>query len=389
MASEDYYELIGVSKSASADEIKKAYRKKALKYHPDRNKDDKHAEEMFKKISEAYEILSDAQKRQMYDQYGAEGVKQQFGGGGFQWSNFTHADEFSDIFESFFGGGRSSYSSGGGGGGIFDSFFGGGRSKENGQRGSDLRASIEIDFMEAVKGTEKEIKINKLETCVTCKGSGAAAGSKPSICKHCNGAGQVRVSQGFFAVAQACPVCKGRGKVIEKPCKECHGEGRIRKTKNLKIKIPAGIEDNSRLKVSGEGEAGTQGAPRGNLYVIISVKEHKLFMRDGNNVVCDVPISFPKAALGCEIEAPTVQGSVMLKVPQGTQSGKLFRLRGKGIKNLHGYTGDHFVRIIVETPANLKKEQQELLQKFAEACGESVHPHSASFFDSVKNLFKK
>ncbi len=381
MASEDYYELLGVSKNASADEIKKAYRKQALKFHPDRNKEDKHAEEMFKKVSEAYEVLSDTNKRQMYDQFGAEGVKQQFGGGGFQWSNFTHADEFSDIFESFFGGGT--------GGGIFESFFGGRRSRSGGQRGSDLRAGIEIDFMEAVNGTQKEIKINKYESCSVCKGSGAEPGTKPSTCKHCNGAGQVRITQGFFAVSQPCPVCKGRGKVIENPCKECHGEGRVRKTKKLKIKIPAGIDNNSRLKVAGEGEAGTQGAPHGNLYVIISVKEHEIFMRDGNNVVCDVPISFPKAAMGCEIEAPTVQGSVMLKVPAGTQSGKLFRLRGKGIKNLHGYTGDHFVRIIVETPANLTKEQQELLQKFAEACGESVHPQSKSFLDSVKNIFKK
>jgi len=383
---DDYYDILGTSRSSSADEIKKAYRKKALKYHPDRNPDDKKAEDLFKKVSEAYEVLSDPQKKQMYDTYGAEGVKQQFGPDGFNMSDFTHADEFSDIFESFFGGGG-----GGGGGGIFEQFFGGGsrRTRSGGMRGSDLRVDIEIDFMDAVKGTERQIEINKHDLCGQCKGTGAAPGSKPQVCKQCGGAGQVRVSQGFFSVAQACPVCSGSGQVIEKPCPGCSGNGRVQRHKKLNVKVPAGIDNGSRLKVTGEGEAGSRGAPAGNLYVVIHVKEHELFHREGDNVICEVPISFPQASLGCELEVPTVNVAVILKVPQGTQSGKLFRLKGKGIRNIHGATGDQYVRVMVETPKDLNKKQKELLKQFAEACGETAHPHSKGFFDAVARFLKK
>jgi molecular chaperone DnaJ len=376
---DDYYQILGVERASSPDAIKKAYRKKALQYHPDRNPDDKKAEDMFKKVSEAYEVLSDPEKKKLYDTYGAEGVKQQFGSGGFQWSDFTHADEFSDIFESFFGGS------------IFEQFFGGGarRTRSGGMRGSDLRMDIELDFMDAVKGSERPIEITKHETCPACSGSGAAKGSKPATCRHCGGAGQVRMTQGFFSVAQACPVCNGSGQVIEKPCQTCNGNGRVQKRKKLNVKIPAGIDNGSRLKVAGEGEAGTRGAPPGNLYVVVHVREHELFHREGDNVICEVPVSFPRAALGCEVEVPTVYGSVLLKVPPGTQSGKLFRLKSKGIRNIHGITGDQYVRVLVETPRNLNKKQKELLKQFADSCAETVHPQSKGFFDMVSRFLKK
>lgn len=375
MASEDYYSLLGVDRSASLEEIKKAFRRMALKYHPDRNPGDKAAEEKFKKISEAYEVLSDPEKRRLYDQYGAEGVKQTFGAGGFQWSDFTHADEFADIFEGMFGGG------------LFEQLFGGTR-RGGVQRGSDLRVDIEISFMEAVRGVEKTLEITKHDTCSACVGSGAASGTRPSRCRHCGGHGQVRVTQGFFTLAQTCPVCRGSGQVIEHPCSTCRGSGRVERRKVLKVKVPAGIEDGARLKIAGEGEAGVRGAPPGNLYVVVHVKEHEFFKRDGNHIICDVPISFPKAALGCEIEVPTIHGPVMLKIPPGTQHDKIFRLKGKGIRDMQGQVGDHFVRIKIETPTNLNAKQRELLERFAEACGESVHPQSTGFFDAVAKFFK-
>jgi len=380
MPQEDYYQLLGVPKTASADEIKKAYRKQAMKHHPDRNPGDKKAEDAFKRISEAYEVLSDPGKRRMYDQYGVEGVRQSFGSGGFQWSDFTHADEFADIFENMFGGG------------LFESLFGGGGGRGHGRtpRGSDLRTDIEIDFMDAVTGVERQIEVTKPEACTACGGSGAAPGSRPASCRQCGGHGQVRTSQGFFSIAQTCPVCHGAGQMIEHPCQTCHGAGRVQRRKKLKVRIPAGIDDGSRLKVTGEGEAGVHGGPAGNLYVIIHIKQHEIFHRDGDNVVCEVPISFPKAALGCEIEVPTVHGHVMLKITARTQSGKLFRLRGKGIRNINGYeTGDHFVRIVVETPAHLNAEPRALLEQFAAACGEATTPHSKSFLDAVSRFFKK
>ena len=378
---EDYYNILGISKNASADDIKKGYRKKALKYHPDRNQGNKEAEETFKQISEAYEVLSDPEKKKLYDVYGAEGVKQTFSPGGFQWSDFTHADEFSDIFENVFGGN------------IFEQLFGGGggarRTRSGGMRGSDLRTDVEIDFIDSVHGIERTIELNKQDTCSACSGSGAAHGSSPTVCRHCGGAGQVRMTQGFFSVAQPCPVCKGQGRVIEKPCPTCSGAGRVQRHKKLNVKIPAGIDNGSRLKIAGEGEAGTNGAPAGNLYVVIHVREHELFHREGDNILCEVPISLPKAALGCDIEVPTVNGAVILKVPPGTQSGKLFRLKGKGIRNIHGHVGDHYVRVIVETPKNLNKKQKELLKEFAESCGESAHPQTKGFLDAVTRFLKK
>ena len=388
MSQEDYYQLLKISKTATADEIKKAYRKKALKYHPDKNQGDKHAEEMFKKVSEAYEVLSDDNKRGMYDQYGAEGVKQQFGAGGFQWNNFSHADEFGDIFESFFGG-----RGGGGGESIFETLFGGGgggtrRTRTGGQVGSNLRVEVQIGFMESVSGTEKQIEITKPDVCKKCSGTGAQAGCKPTSCKHCGGHGQVHVTRGFFSVAQACPICKGTGVVIEKPCNDCHGTGRVRKKKKIKIKIPAGVDNGSRLKISGEGEAGTLGAPAGDLYVIIHVSEHEIFHREGNNVICEVPISFPQAALGCQIEIPTVHGTVMLKIPTATQSGKLFRMKKKGIRDLHGYTGDQFVRINVETPTSLTRDQKEMLKNFDKSCSKTSHPNMNKFLNTIANVFK-
>lgn len=377
MANEDYYSLLGVDRSASTDDIKKAFRKLALKYHPDRNPGDKSAEERFKKISEAYEVLSDPDKRHLYDQYGPEGVKQTFGAGGFQWSDFTHADEFSDIFEGMFGGG------------LFEQLFGGTRRGSGGQqRGSDLRVDVEISFMEAVRGVDKTIEITKHDTCSACVGSGTAPGTRPSRCRHCGGHGQVRVTQGFFTIAQTCPICRGSGQVIEKPCSTCHGSGRVERRKALKIKIPAGIDNGARLKVAGEGEAGARGAAPGNLYVVVHVKEHEFFKRDGHHIICDVPISFPKAALGCEIEVPTIHGPVMVKIPAGTQHDKIFRLKGKGIRDMQGEVGDHFVRIKIETPTNLNREQRALLEQFAAACGESVHPQTSGFFDAVAKFFK-
>jgi len=378
MAHDDYYHLLGLARTATPEDVKKAFRKMAVKYHPDKNQGDKQAEEMFKRISEAYEVLSDPDKRRLYDQYGAEGVKQAFGGRGFQWTDFTHADEFSDIFESMFGGG------------LFESLFGGTRrTRDGGQRGSDLRLDLEIDFMDAVNGVERQIEISKHVHCSECGGSGAAPGTKPAACRHCGGAGQVRLSQGFFTIAQPCPVCRGAGRVIEKPCRACAGSGLVAQRKKLKVKIPAGVDTGARMKVSGEGEAGTRGAPAGNLYVMLHVRAHDVFQRDGDNIVCEVPLSFPRAALGCEIEVPTVHGPMVLKVPPGTQSGKLFRMKGKGMRNLEGYQGDHFVRVLVETPTNLNQEQSELLQHFAAACGETVHPQSQSFFEKVARLFSK
>lgn len=372
---DEYYKLLEVEKTATQEEIKKAYRKMAMKYHPDRNPGDKKAEEMFKKVSEAYEVLSDPQKRQQYDQFGAEGMKQQFGPGGFQWSNFSHAQDadFGDIFGNL--------------GDLFGGLFGGEVRASN--QGASLRVRATVTFMEAVNGTEKVISITKPETCPTCGGSGSEPGSKTVNCPKCKGAGRIRIQSFFGMMEQPCSNCAGTGKVAEKPCHECRGEGRVKQSKKIKLKIPAGVDDGSRLKMRGHGEAGIKGGPAGDLYIDIQVKPHELFQREGNNVICEVPISFPKAALGCEVEVPTVQGQMTLKVPAGTQSGRLFRMKGKGIKDLNGYTGDHYVRLIVETPTNLNKEQMEMLSKFAESCGEKVHPVADDFMSKVKRFLGK
>ena len=370
MAKQDYYELLGVSKSADEKEIKRAYKKLAMQYHPDRTQGDKKKEEKFKEIQEAYEVLSDKQKRANYDQYGHAAFEQGFGAGG---GGFGGAD-FGDIFGDMFG----------------DIFGGGGRGRQRVVRGDDLRYDLEITLEEAVKGTTKDIKIHTLVPCETCHGSGAEAGSKVETCPHCHGSGRLRRQQGFFVTEQPCHFCHGSGKKIEKPCKTCHGDGRVNKPKNLSVKIPAGVDTGNQLRLSGEGAAGENGAPAGDLYVVIHVKEHHIFERDGSNLYCEVPISFTMAALGGEIEVPTLDGRVKLKIPEETQTGKLFRMRGKGVTSTRsGYAGDLICRIVVETPVKLKEEQKELLRKLEESLeGQTKQrPKSSSFLDGVKRFF--
>lgn len=370
MAKQDYYELLGVSKSADEKEIKRAYKKLAMQYHPDRTQGDKEKEEKFKEIQEAYEVLSDKQKRANYDQYGHAAFEQGFGAGG---GGFGGAD-FGDIFGDMFG----------------DIFGGGGRGRQRVVRGDDLRYDLEITLEEAVKGTTKDIKIHTLVPCETCHGSGAEAGSKVETCPHCHGSGRLRRQQGFFVTETVCPTCHGTGKKIEKPCKTCHGDGRVNKPKNLSVKIPTGMDTGNQLRLSGEGAAGENGAPAGDLYVVIHVKEHHIFERDGSNLYCEVPISFTMAALGGEIEVPTLDGRVKLKIPEETQTGKLFRMRGKGVTSTRsGYAGDLICRIVVETPVKLKEEQKALLRKLEESLeGQTKQrPKSSSFLDGVKRFF--
>lgn len=382
MAKRDYYEVLGVGKNASDEEIKKAYRKLAMKYHPDRNPGDKSTEEKFKESAEAYEVLSDPEKRKRYDQYGHEGVASAFGPGGFSWQNFTHAADFSDIFESIFGGF-----------GGFEEIFGGGgrgRTRSGAMRGSDLRYDIEIDFEEAAQGCAQQIDIPRLEICSQCDGSGAARGSGRRTCPHCRGSGQIRTSQGFFSISRTCGHCGGVGDVVESPCPACRGQGRVQKTKKLTVKIPAGVHTGSRLKIGGEGEAGVRGGGHGNLYVVVNVRPHELFERHEDDILCEVPVSFPLASLGGEVDVPTLEGKLKLKIPPGTQSGKVFRLRGRGIPNVHGYgRGDELVRIIVETPTKLNDEQRKLLEKFAEIGGEKIHPIGKSFLEKAKKFLWK
>ena len=373
MAKKDYYDVLGVERGADEKAIKRAYKKLAMQYHPDRTKGDKAKEEKFKEIQEAYEILGDKEKRAAYDQYGHAAFEQGgMGGGGFG-GGFSGAD-FGDIFGDMFG----------------DIFGGGGRGRQRVVRGEDLRYDIQITLEEAVKGTTKDIQINTLAHCDSCDGSGAEKGSKIETCPSCHGSGRVRRQQGFFVTEAVCPTCHGSGKKIEKPCKSCHGEGRVHKKKNLSVKIPAGVDTGNQLRLSGEGAAGENGAPAGDLYVVIHVKEHHIFERDGNNLYCEVPISFSMAALGGEIEVPTLDGKVKLKIPAETQTGKLFRMRGKGVSSTRsGYSGDLICRVVIETPVNLNKEQKELLEKLEESLkGQKSHsPKSSSFLDGVKKFF--
>lgn len=376
MAKQDYYELLGIQKGADEKEIKRAYKKLAMKYHPDRTKGDKEKEEKFKEIQQAYEILSDSEKRAAYDQYGHAAFEQGgFGGGAGGFGGFGGGfggfGGFEDIFSEMFGGG--------------------GARQQRVVRGEDLRYDIEITLEEAVKGTTKDIRINTLVPCETCDGSGAEKGSKVETCPSCHGTGRIRRQQGFFMTEATCPTCHGSGKKIEKPCHSCHGEGRVYKQKNLQVKIPAGVDTGNQLRLAGEGAAGENGAPAGDLYVVIHVQDHHIFERDGNNLYCEVPISFTMAALGGEIEVPTLDSRVKLKIPEGTQTGKLFRLRGKGITSTRaGYTGDLICKVTIETPVSLSKEQKELLTKLEESLeGKSKHrPKSHNFADRVKNLFK-
>ncbi|CAK9883984.1 MAG: Chaperone protein DnaJ [Candidatus Erwinia impunctatus] len=369
MAKKDYYEVLGVSRTAEEREIKKAYKRLAMKYHPDRNPGDKESEAQFKEVKESYEILSDSQKRAAYDQYGHAAFEQGgMGGGGGGGADFS--DIFGDVFGDIFGGGR----------------------RQRASRGADLRYNMELTLEEAVRGVTKEIRIPTLETCEVCHGSGAKEGSQPQTCTTCNGQGRVHMRQGFFTVQQPCPTCHGRGTVVKDPCHACHGQGRVEKYKTLSVKIPAGVDTGDRIRLSGEGEAGEMGAPAGDLYVQVQVRQHHIFEREENNLYCEVPISFVMAALGGEIEVPTLDGRVKLKIPAETQTGKLFRMRGRGVKSVRGGSeGDLLCRVVVETPVNLNEKQKELLRELAESLGgdsgENYSPRSKSFFDGVKKFF--
>lgn len=374
MSKRDYYEVLGVQKDADAAELKKAYRRVAMKFHPDRNPDDPKAEEKFKEANEAYEVLSDDNKRAAYDRFGHAGVDGQGGmGGGAGGAGFGN---FSDIFGDVFG----------------DIFGGGGRSGRGGPaRGSDLRYNLELSLEDAVKGTSVQIKVPTLVSCKTCDGSGAKAGSKPVTCTTCGGHGQVRMQQGFFSVQQTCPTCRGRGTIISDPCRSCNGQGRVEETKTLQVKVPAGVDTGDRIRLSGEGEAGTDGGPSGDLYVQVHVREHHIFKRDGADLYCEVPIDFVDAALGGELEVPTLDGRVKLKVPAETQTGKLFKLRGKGVTPVRGGgVGDLLCRVVVETPVGLTSKQKDLLKEFqATMKGGKYSPKQSSWFDGVKKFFNE
>lgn len=371
MSKRDYYEVLGVSRDAADRDIKKAYRRLAMKHHPDRNPDDKVSEEKFKEANEAYEILSDAQKKAAYDQYGHAGVDPNMRGGGGQQGGF--GDIFGDVFGDIFGG------QGGGGG----------RSRV--QRGADLRYNMELDLEDAVRGVEKKIRIPTLVGCNTCDGSGAKAGTKPKPCGTCGGVGQVRMQQGFFSVQQTCPACHGEGSIVSDPCTDCRGRGRTEETKTLSVKIPPGVDTGDRIRLAGEGEAGTHGGPAGDLFVQVAVRQHSIFERDGRNLYCEVPVSFVDATLGGEIDVPTLDGRVKLKVPAESQTGKMFRLRGRGVPPVRGgATGDLMCRILIETPVSLNSRQKELLREFQSTLDEKYEKHSpkkTSFFDGVKKFF--
>ena len=376
MPKRDYYEVLGVERGAELEEIKKSYRKLAIKYHPDKNPGDKAAEEKFKELGEAYEALSDPQKRAAYDQYGHAAFDPRMRGGGRSGGFHDPTDIFREVF---------------GGGSIFEDLFGGGTRSDptQPQRGADLRYDMEITFEEAAHGAEKEISVTKPDRCDVCHGSGAEAGSKSRTCPTCGGRGQVISSRGIFSIAQTCPRCEGAGRVLEKPCKACGGAGRRDQTTRIKLRIPAGVDTGSRLRSSGNGEAGLRGGPSGDLYVVLHVKAHEIFQRDGDDLICDVPISFVQAALGAEVEVPTLEGKTHIKIPAGTQPGTAFRLKGRGIKNIQGFgTGDLHVRVHVEVPTHLNTAQKTKLQEFAALCDETVNPITQGFFEKAKKFFR-
>ena len=370
MAKRDYYDVLGINRDASDEEIKKAYRKLAMKFHPDRNPDNPKAEDQFKEAKQAYEILSDAGKRTAYDQYGHAGVDSSAAAGaGAGFGNF--ADAFGDIFGDIFGGGRQ---------------------RSQVYRGADLRYNLEIALEEAARGTETKIRIPAMEECETCHGSGAKPGTQPTTCTTCGGHGQVRMQQGFFSIQQTCPKCHGSGKIVQSPCATCHGAGRIKRHKTLSVKIPSGVDEGDRIRLSGEGEAGVNGGPSGDLYVVIHLKPHAVFQRDHNDLHCEMPISYSAAALGGEIEIPTLDGYAKIKVPAETQTGKVFRLRGKGIKGVRSSTtGDLLCHVVIETPINLTPRQRELLAEFEAISVKDTgrhNPRAKSWMDKVKEFFE-
>ncbi|MCC7442937.1 MAG: molecular chaperone DnaJ [Bdellovibrionales bacterium] len=378
-AKRDYYDILGVTRSASADELKKAYRKLAIQFHPDKNPDNKEAEEKFKEAAEAYEVLTDAKKRQMYDQFGHAGVIGAGGASGFEGFGAGGSGSINDIFEDIFGdffGGAAGGRRGGGG-----------RRRSAAQPGADLKTSVDITFEEAAFGAEKIITIPRAAVCETCEGSGARKGSKADACGQCGGRGEVMYQQGFFSISRTCSQCNGSGEVIKDPCGDCSGAGTVKRRTQLAVNIPAGVDSGQRLKLRGEGEAGARGGPSGDLYVIINVLEHDFFQRDEYDIVCEVPITFTQAALGAEIEVPTLKGKVEMKIPAGTQAGKIFRLKGKGLPRLGAYgTGDQLVRVSVEIPSRLNSEQKDLLRKFEAASDSSTHPSHHTFFEKMKGL---
>lgn len=384
----DYYEILGISKGASADEIKKAYRNLALKYHPDRVGADKkkEAEEKFKEMSEAYEVLIDPHKKSTYDQYGHSGVDNSFKQGGFEWQDFHHFDDLKDIFGEVdisdlfrsFGMGGDSYG------------FGGAVRRQGPRRGSDLEYQIEISFEEAAFGCEKTITIPRHETCEECGGTGAKPGSKKERCSACGGHGQVSSSSGFFNVVRTCDRCGGEGVILKTPCASCGGRGRVRAKRNIKVKIPAGVDSLSRLRVHGEGEAADKGARRGDLYLVMHVQAHEIFERHESDIYCEVPVDFVTATLGGEVEAPTLEGRIKLKIPAGTQGGRSFRLRNKGIAHLHDYgRGDQLVKVQIDVPSDPTSEQKRILKEFARASESNPGPLARSFVEKMKRLFNR
>ena len=369
-AKRDYYDVLGVSKNASDADIKKAFRRLAMKYHPDRNPDNKEAEEKFKEAKEANDILSNQQKRAAYDQFGHAGVSTSAGGPDAQ--GFSG---FGDIFDSVFG----------------DIFGAQGRGGQRAQSGANLRYDLELNLEEAIAGSTIKIRVPRLVACNKCSGSGAKPGSSPVQCPTCNGVGQVRMQQGFFSVQQTCPKCRGRGNVIDDPCRACHGQGRVRDSKTISVKVPPGVDTGDRIRLTGEGEAGELGAPSGDLYVHVIVRDHEIFTREGSDLFCEVPISFTAAALGRDIEIPTLEGKVKLRIPSETQSGKLFRLRGKGVRSVRSSArGDLLCRVVVETPVNLSRKQRDILESFEDSMVDDeprFRPRASNWFDSVKKFF--
>ena len=368
----DYYEVLGVSREASDQELKSAYRKQAMRYHPDRNPGDRAAEEKFKEASEAYQVLSDADKRAAYDRYGHAGVSGNGGPGGF--GGFQGSVDLGDIFGDLFGE-------------MFN--MGGGQQRATRQRrGDDLRYDLTINFEDAVFGTETEVKLRRLETCATCHGTGSASGRGPSVCPQCQGRGQIRYQQGFFSVARTCSACGGAGSIVSDPCGTCHGDTRVTKEIKLKVKVPPGVEEGTRIRYGGEGDAGRSGGLSGDLYIVLTIREHDFFVRDGYDLRCVMPISFPQAALGAEIEVPALDGAVTLKVPEGTQSGRELRVRGRGIPHLNERgRGDLVVQVVVQIPKKLTRAQKELVTQLAESLTVENKPASPGLLDKMKDLF--